>query len=94
MSLGSVPLQAARPRKIASSDMGGSSSDLGRFTEAHVKKYLQEINFSNLPRLEEEPPQIGGGTVSRSSCLKSYFFLIPKPFSENSRTADSKNAQL
>ena len=26
------------------------------------EKYLQEIDFSNLPRLEEEPPQIGGGT--------------------------------
>ena len=55
---------------------------------------MQEIDFSNLPRLEEEPPQIGGGTVSRSSCLKSYFFLIPKPFSENSRTADSKNVRF
>ena len=53
--------------------------------------YLQVIDFSNLPRLEEEPPQIGGGTVSRSSCQKSEFFLLPKPFSENSCTADSKN---
>ena len=33
---------------------------------------------------------MGGGTVSRSRRLDNYFFLLPKSFSENSRTADSK----
>ena len=38
-----------------------------------------------------KPPQIGGSTVSRSRGLENNFFLHPKPFSENSRTGDSKN---
>ena len=41
-----------------------------------------------------KPPQIGGCTVSRSSGLENNFFLLPKPFSENSRTADSKNVRF
>ena len=38
-----------------------------------------------------KPPQIGGSAVSRSRGLENKFFSLPKPFSENSRTADSKN---
>ena len=41
-----------------------------------------------------KPPQIGGSTVSRSRGLENNFFLHPKPFSENSRTGDSKNVQF
>ena len=41
-----------------------------------------------------KPPQIGGCTVLRSSGLENNFFLFPKPFSENSRTGDSKNVQF
>ena len=41
-----------------------------------------------------KPPQIGGSTVSRSMGLENNFFLHPKPFSENSRTGDSKNVQF
>ena len=41
-----------------------------------------------------KPPQIGGCTVSRSSGLENNFFLLPKPFSENLRTADSKNVRF
>ena len=38
-----------------------------------------------------KPPHIGGSAVSRSRALENKFFSLPKPFSENSRTADSKN---
>ena len=38
-----------------------------------------------------KPPQIGGRVVSRSRGLENNFFLLPKPFPENSRTEDSKN---
>ena len=56
-----------------------------------------------------KPPEMGGGTSQngRRNLPKweealfqglvpgrINFFLLPKPFSENSRTADSKNAQL
>ena len=41
-----------------------------------------------------KPPQIGGCTVSRSSGLENNFFLLPKPFSENSHTGDSKNVRF
>ena len=41
-----------------------------------------------------EPPQIGGCTVSRSSGLENNFFLLPKPFFENSHTGDSKNVRF
>ena len=41
-----------------------------------------------------KPPQIGGRAVSRSRGLENNFFLLPKPFSENSRTADSKNVRF
>ena len=41
-----------------------------------------------------KPPQIGGSTVSRSRGLENNFFLHPKPFSENSRTGDSKNVRF
>ena len=54
------------------------------------EKYLQEIDFTNLTKWEEETHKMGGGTVSRCKRLDNYFFLLPKPFSENSRTADSK----
>ena len=47
------------------------------------QKYLQEINYSNLPKWEEALFQ---GLVPG----RIIFFLLPKPFSENSRTADSK----
>ena len=38
-----------------------------------------------------KPPQIGGSAVSRSRALENNFFSLLKPFSENSRMADSKN---
>ena len=41
-----------------------------------------------------KPPQIGGRAVSRSRGLENNFFLLPKPFSENSRTEDSKNVRF
>ena len=41
-----------------------------------------------------KPPQIGGRVVSRSRGLENNFFLLPKPFSENSHTGDSKNVQF
>ena len=41
-----------------------------------------------------KPPQIGGSTVSRSRGLENNFFLLPKPFSENSHTGDSKNVRF
>ena len=41
-----------------------------------------------------KPPQIGGCTVSRSSGLENNFFLLPKPFSENSHTGDSKSVRF
>ena len=41
-----------------------------------------------------KPPQIGGSAVSRSRGLENNFFLLPKPFSENLRTADSKNVRF
>ena len=44
--------------------------------------------------MEGEPPQIGGSTVSRSRGLENNFFSLPKPFSENSHTGDSKNVRL
>ena len=44
--------------------------------------------------MEDEPPQIGGRAVSRSRGLENNFFLLPKTFSENSRTADSKNVRF
>ena len=54
----------------------------------------EKSTFSNLPKLEGEPPQIGGSTVSRSRGLENNFFLLPKPFSENSHTGDSKNVRF
>ena len=54
------------------------------------EKYLQEIDFTNLTKWEEETHKMGGGTVSRCKRLDNYFFLLLKPFSANSRTADSK----
>ena len=54
----------------------------------------EKSTFSNLPKVEGEPPQIGGSTVSRSRGLENNFFLHPKPFSENSRTGDSKNVRF
>ena len=44
--------------------------------------------------MEDEPPQIGGRAVPRSRGLENNFFLLPKPFSENLRTADSKNVRF
>ena len=44
--------------------------------------------------MEGEPPQIGGSTVSWSRGLENNFFLLPKPFSENSHTGDSKNVRF
>ena len=41
-----------------------------------------------------KPPQIGGRAVSRSRGLENNFFLLPKPFSENSHTGDSKNVRF
>ena len=41
-----------------------------------------------------KPPQIGGRAVSRSRGLENNFFLLPKPFSENSRSEDSKNVRF
>ena len=41
-----------------------------------------------------KPPQIRGSAVSRSRGLENNFFLHPKPFSENSRTGDSKNVRF
>ena len=41
-----------------------------------------------------KPPQIGGRVVSRSRGLENNFFLLPKPFSENSRSEDSKNVRF
>ena len=54
----------------------------------------EKSTFSNLPKLEGEPPQIGGSTVSRSRGLENNFFLLLKPFSENSHTGDSKNVRF
>ena len=44
--------------------------------------------------MEDIPPQIGGRAVSRSRGLENNFFLLPKPFSENSHTEDSKNVRF
>ena len=44
--------------------------------------------------MEDKPPQIGGRAVSRSRGLENNFFLLPKPFSENSHTGDSKNVRF
>ena len=41
-----------------------------------------------------KPPQIGGSAVSRSRGLENNFFLLPKPFSENSHTEGSKNVRF
>ena len=41
-----------------------------------------------------KPPQIGGRAVSGCRGLENNFFLLPKPFSENSRTEDSKNVRF
>ena len=56
------------------------------------EKYLQEIDFTNLTKWEEETHKMGGGTVSRSRRLDNFFFtsIVLLPFSENSCTADSK----
>ena len=54
----------------------------------------EKSTFSNLPKLEGEPPQIGGSTVSRSRGLENNFFLLLKPFSENSHTGDSENVRF
>ena len=41
-----------------------------------------------------KPPQIEGRVVSRSRGLENNFFLLPKTFSENSRSEDSKNVRF
>ena len=40
----------------------------------------EKSTFSNLPKLEGEPPQIGGSTVSRSRGLENNFFYFRKHF--------------